>query len=93
MECKFSVVPTGRFISEVRISGTHWMRDWVGFRAGVDVVEKIKPSCPCLESNHSRPANTLVTTTATLSANIIVFTRFIHANATEYKLTWWSLGF
>lgn len=87
MECKLSLVPTGRFISEVRSSGTHWMRGWVGFRAGVDAVEKIKPSCPCLKSNPSRPANTLVTTTTALSANIIVITRFIHANATEYKLT------
>ena len=87
MNCKLSVVPTGRFISEVRDSGTHWMRGCMDFRAGVDAVEKIKPSCPCLESNPSRPANTLVTTTTTLSANIIVFTRFIHANATEYKLT------
>jgi hypothetical protein len=63
------------------------MKGWVGFRAGVDAVEKIKPFCSCSESNPIRPANTIVTTTATLSANIIVFTRFIHANATENKIT------
>jgi hypothetical protein len=31
--------------------GTHWIEGWVGCRAGMDVLEKRKFSCPCQASN------------------------------------------
>jgi len=40
MECKLSAVPTGHYICEVRDSGSHWMRGWVGFRTGVSLCRR-----------------------------------------------------
>jgi hypothetical protein len=34
---------------------THWMRDWVDRRGGLEAVEKRKMVCPCRESNPGRP--------------------------------------
>jgi hypothetical protein len=34
---------------------THWIRGWVGPRAGLDDVEKRILSCPCRESNPGSP--------------------------------------
>jgi hypothetical protein len=36
----------GLFTSGERAPGTHWIGLWVGLRAGLDVVEKLR-SCPC----------------------------------------------
>jgi hypothetical protein len=37
----------------------HLIGGWMGPRAGLDLVEKRKISCPCLESNPGRPAYSL----------------------------------
>jgi hypothetical protein len=42
--------------SEKTATGTHWIGDWLGPRAGLDAVEKRKISCPCRDSNPSRSA-------------------------------------
>jgi hypothetical protein len=34
-----------------RICWYHWLRDWVGSRAGLDVLERIESSCLCRKSN------------------------------------------
>jgi hypothetical protein len=39
---EWSVSRPGRFISEERAQGTHWIGGWVGLRAGMDDVEKRK---------------------------------------------------
>jgi hypothetical protein len=39
-----------------RATGTHWMGDWVGPRAGLDTVSKRKVPSPRRESNPDRPA-------------------------------------
>jgi hypothetical protein len=39
-----------------RIPGAHWMRGWVGHKAGLDIVEKRKISWPFQELNPGRPA-------------------------------------
>jgi hypothetical protein len=41
---------SGRFTCGERTSGTHWIGDWVGARAGLDAVKR-KISCLCRESN------------------------------------------
>jgi hypothetical protein len=47
---------------------THWLRGWVGPRAGVDSVAKRKKvSFPWRESNPSRPARSLVAIRTELS--------------------------
>jgi hypothetical protein len=38
---EWSASLSGRFTSEERASGTHWIGDWVGPRAGLDDVKKI----------------------------------------------------
>jgi hypothetical protein len=43
-----------------RVPGTHWIRDWVGPTASLDMVTKRKNTCPCQESNPCRPARSLV---------------------------------
>jgi hypothetical protein len=87
MQCKLSFVAIGRFVSDGRDSGTRWMRGWGRPQSRRRRCEESKPSYHCLESNPGRPANILVTTPGTLSVTILVVTRFMHANATEYKLT------
>jgi hypothetical protein len=37
--------------------GSHWIGDWMGPRAGLDVMEKIKVSYSCRKSNPGRPAS------------------------------------
>jgi hypothetical protein len=46
----------GRFNPGERDRGTHWIRGWVGPRAGLDAVDKIRIST-CLESNPGRPTH------------------------------------
>ena len=40
----------GRFIRKMN-AATHWIGNWVGPRAGVDLVQTIKISLPCRDSN------------------------------------------
>jgi hypothetical protein len=37
------------------IPGTHWIGDWVGFRAGLNTEARGKSICPCWGSNRGRP--------------------------------------
>jgi hypothetical protein len=46
---------------------TNWIGGWVGPRAGLDATEKNKISCPCRETNPSRPARSLVAIPTELS--------------------------
>jgi hypothetical protein len=57
---KWSASCSGRFISG-KNSGTCWIGDWVGPRAGLDVLEKRKISFLYRDSNPDRPAHTIVT--------------------------------
>jgi hypothetical protein len=41
-------------------ASTHGIRAWVGARAGLGTVEKLKTSYLCMESNLGRPALSLV---------------------------------
>jgi hypothetical protein len=43
-----------RFTCGERVLGTHWIRGWVGPRAGLDEVENRKISCPYRESSPGR---------------------------------------
>jgi hypothetical protein len=47
-----SVTPRPRFTP----FGTHWIRGWVGPRAGPDAAARRKILCPCRGSNPDRPA-------------------------------------
>jgi hypothetical protein len=40
-----------------KIPGTHWIRGWVGSRAGLDAVVRRRNSIPWWESNPSHPAS------------------------------------
>jgi hypothetical protein len=44
------------FTLRVRTSSTHWIRDWMGIRACLDVLEKKKISCPCQEWDSREPS-------------------------------------
>jgi len=48
-------VRPGRFTPEDMASGTNWIGDWVGPRAGLDAVAKRKIPCPFRESKPDRP--------------------------------------
>jgi hypothetical protein len=48
---EWSVSCLGHVMFEERITGSHWLGDWVGCRAVLDVLEKRIISCPYLESN------------------------------------------
>jgi hypothetical protein len=41
----------GRFTTRERAPDTHWIGVWVGPRAGLDAVKKIKIPSPCRDSN------------------------------------------
>jgi hypothetical protein len=41
--------------------GTHCIRYWVGPTADLDVLEKRKVSCPCLDSNSKSSSHSLLT--------------------------------
>jgi hypothetical protein len=42
-------------------SGNHWIRGWVGLRAGLDAMTWTKNRRPCRNSNPGRSARSLVT--------------------------------
>jgi hypothetical protein len=54
-ECSAS--QRGRFTPRERASGTHWIEDWVGLKAGLDAVVRKKVPSPYQDSNpwSSRP--------------------------------------
>jgi len=43
---EWSVSRSGRFTPRERAPGTHWIRDWVGSRAGLEAVVKRKITHP-----------------------------------------------
>jgi hypothetical protein len=43
---EWSVSHLSHFMPKQRAPGTHWIRGWVGPRAGLDVVENRNPSVP-----------------------------------------------
>jgi len=49
-----AALPTGE-----RVPGTHWIRDWVGPRVGLDAVVKRDILCPDRESNTCPPVRNL----------------------------------
>jgi hypothetical protein len=51
-----SDTPRPRFTTGERTPGTHWIRGWVGSRAGLDAGARRKILCPCWVSNPDRPA-------------------------------------
>jgi hypothetical protein len=51
---------TGRFTPGKGAHGSHWIGPWVGSGTGLDAVTKRKYPCVCRESNHGRPAHSLV---------------------------------
>jgi hypothetical protein len=53
---EWSASRPGRFTPGERASSTHWIKGWVGPRAGLDAVEKRTISFPCQKSNPGRPA-------------------------------------
>jgi hypothetical protein len=53
---EWSASRLGRFTARESAPNTHWIGSWVGPRAGLDDVEKIKISFPCQESNFGLPA-------------------------------------
>jgi hypothetical protein len=56
MEVSSQLHAPGRFNPEEITRGTHWIGGWVGPRAGLDTVSKIKIPSPHRESNSDRPA-------------------------------------
>jgi hypothetical protein len=46
---------SGRFISEVKIIGTHWIGIWMGAGAGMNAISKRKIPCAYRKSNSGRP--------------------------------------
>jgi len=54
-----SVSRTGRINLGEGVSGTHWIGDWMGARAGLDVVTKTNIPFPCRETNPDRPVPSL----------------------------------
>jgi hypothetical protein len=62
----------GRFTPGERAPGTHWIADWVDLKTGVDAVEKIHTSFPCLESNPGR-----LTRRSTNSAFVVFHSTFV----------------
>jgi hypothetical protein len=48
---KCSASRTGSFTPRERAPGTHWIRDWLGSRAGLDTVVKRKIPSRCRDSN------------------------------------------
>jgi hypothetical protein len=51
----------GGFTPRERGHDTHWIRDWMGPRSGMNAVTKRNNSCPWWESNSSRPTRSPVT--------------------------------
>jgi hypothetical protein len=60
------------FSAGEKAPGTHWIESLEGQRAVIDVVEKRKISCPCWESNLSRPARHLSLILTELSRLLIL---------------------
>jgi hypothetical protein len=56
MEVSGQLHAPGRFYPWERAPGTHWIREWVGPRGGLDAVVKRKIPNPRRESNPDRPA-------------------------------------
>jgi hypothetical protein len=48
---EWSASRPGRFIPRERAPSTHWIGGWVGPRAGLDAVVKIRIPSPCQDSN------------------------------------------
>jgi hypothetical protein len=58
---EWSASRTGHINPKEGVPGTHWIRDWVGPRAGLDTaVAKWKIPRPCQESNVGRPSRSLI---------------------------------
>ena len=57
----------GHLITRERVSGTHWAGGWVGLRADLGVLEKIKILCPWQESSPDCSACDIATVMTTLS--------------------------
>jgi hypothetical protein len=58
---KVSVSCLIHFTPNRRAPSSHWIGDWVGLGASLDVVAKRKISFPCRELNLGHPACSLVT--------------------------------
>jgi len=68
-----------------RATGTHWAEGWVGRRASLDVVAKIKHYCSCWELNPRHPAHNLVTTLSYYGSQVIF--QYISVVFFKYVLT------
>jgi hypothetical protein len=55
LDGEWSASRPGHFIPWERAPGTHWLRRWVGPRAGLDTVSKTKIPSPREESNPDHP--------------------------------------
>jgi hypothetical protein len=53
---EWSASRNGRFTPRARAPGSHWVGGWMGLRAGLDTVVKIKIPRPCRDSNPEHPA-------------------------------------
>jgi hypothetical protein len=53
---EWSASRPGRFTPGERVTGTHWIGSWVGFRAVLDAVMKRKIPSPCRDLNPHHPA-------------------------------------
>jgi len=67
---KWSASGHCRFTLGERVRWTQWTRSWVGLKLGLDDLEKRKPPCPYLESNHS---SSVVQLRSLVTVSIVTF--------------------